>query len=99
LKSGGTPGGVRHTSFLELEARVIDGYAESHPAGGAPEGLSGQFGVVALLFIPAVIVGFPLAGLFNIGGFAFLVHWSLATGYRLYRALVRTPTSVEGHGV
>src|SRR2546427_11213305 len=26
--SAGTPGGVRHTSFFELEARVIDGYAE-----------------------------------------------------------------------
>ena len=42
-------------------------------------------GVVARLFIPAIIIGSPLAGLFNVRGFTSLVLRSLLTGYRLHR--------------
>src|SRR5438445_8272679 len=41
-------------------------------------------GVIAILFIPAFVGGgAQLAGLFNIGGFALLVVWSVGAGYRL----------------
>ena len=40
-------------------------------------------GILALLFIPAYALGSPLAGFFNIAGFAFLAIWSLLVGYRL----------------
>jgi len=42
-------------------------------------------GVLGLLFIPAFSVGSMLSGLFNIGGFVFLVIWSILAGYRLYK--------------
>jgi len=43
-------------------------------------------GVVALLFIPAFLVGSQLAGLFNIAGFALLVVWSLLAGLKLRKS-------------
>jgi hypothetical protein len=41
--------------------------------------------VLGLLFIPAFAVGSMLSGLFNIGGFVFLVIWSLLVGLKLYK--------------
>ena len=75
-------------TFLQFSAVILASYAMTRTSVfGKTTGLLGIIsGVVALLFIPAIIVGSPLAGLFNIGGFAFLVLWSLATGHRLYRA-------------
>jgi hypothetical protein len=42
-------------------------------------------GVLGILFIPTFAVGSMLSGLFNIGGFVFLVIWSILVGYKLYR--------------
>ena len=75
-------------TFLQFSAVILASYAMTRTSVfGRTTGLLGIIsGVVALLFIPAFIFGSQLAGLFNIGGFAFLVLWSIATGYRLYRA-------------
>jgi len=40
---------------------------------------------LGLLFIPTFALGSMLSGLFNIGGFVFLVIWSLLVGYKLYK--------------
>lgn len=42
-------------------------------------------GAIALMFIPAVILNFPvtIAGLFNLFGFVLLGAWSIITGYKL----------------
>jgi hypothetical protein len=42
-------------------------------------------GVLGLLFIPTFALGSMLSGLFNIGGFIFLVVWSLLVGLKLYK--------------
>lgn len=50
---------------------------------GAYVGVVG--GILALLFIPTFVLGSQLSGLFNLGGFVFLVIWSVMVGWTLYR--------------
>lgn len=42
-------------------------------------------GVLGLLFVPTFLLGSPLSGIFNLGGFVFLVVWSFLTGRTLYK--------------
>ncbi len=49
-------------------------------------------GLIAILFVPAFVVGSQLAGLFNIVGFVLLVIWSVSGGLRL-RVLARAEAS------
>ena len=75
-------------TFLQFAAIVLVSYTMLK--GGVFKKSSGYIGIVsgilALLFIPAITLGsMMLAGLFNIGGFVFLVIWSLLVGYKLWK--------------
>src|SRR3989442_1130476 len=41
-------------------------------------------GILALQFIPTFVLGSQLSGLFNLGGFLFLVIWSVMAGWTLH---------------
>ncbi len=74
-------------TFLQFSAIILVSYAmlksQTFKKSAAYVGIVS--GVLGLLFIPAFSVGSMLSGLFNIGGFVFLVIWSILAGYRLYK--------------
>ncbi len=70
-------------TFLQFAAVTLASYAMLK--GRVFKKSSGYIGIVcsilALLFIPSITLGsMMLAGLFNIGGFVFLVIWSIIVG-------------------
>ncbi len=74
-------------TFLQFSAVILASYAmlksQTFKKSSAYIGIVS--GVLGLLFIPTFIVGSMLSGLFNIGGFVFLVIWSILVGYKLYK--------------
>ena len=41
--------------------------------------------VLGLLFAPTFLIGSMISGIFNLGGFVFLVIWSFLAGRTLYK--------------
>ncbi len=74
-------------TFLQFSAIILVSYTMLKSTSFKKiTGYSGIISVVlGLLFIPTFAIGSMLSGLFNIGGFIFLVIWSLLTGLRLRR--------------
>ncbi len=74
-------------TFLQFSAIILVSYVmlESHTFKTSAAYVGMVSGILGLLFIPTFSVGSMLSGLFNIGGFVFLVIWSILVGYRLYR--------------
>jgi len=74
-------------TFLQLSAIILASYAmlksQTFKKSTAYTGMAS--GVLGLLFIPTFSAGSMLSGLFNIGGFVFLVILSILVGYKLYR--------------
>ncbi len=72
-------------TFLQFSAIILVSYPMLKSTSFKKiTGYSGIIsGVLGLLFIPTFAFGSMLSGLFNIGGFIFLVIWSLLTGLRL----------------
>lgn len=74
-------------TFVQFSAVILVSYAMLRDTrfrrSGAYVGVVG--GILALLFIPTFVLGSQLSGLFNLGGFVFLVIWSVMVGWTLYR--------------
>jgi hypothetical protein len=74
-------------TFLQFSAIILASYAmlksQTLKKSAAYAGMVS--GVLGLLFIPTFSAGSMISGLFNIGGFVFLVIWSSLAGYRLYK--------------
>ena len=74
-------------TFLQFSAIILASYAmlKSQTFKKSLGYIGILSGVIGLLFIPTFAIGSMLAGLFNIGGFIFLVVWSLLVGLKLYK--------------
>ena len=74
-------------TFLQFSAIILASYAmlksQTFKKSVGYTGIGS--GVLGLLFVPTFAVGSMLSGLFNIGGFIFLVIWSLLVGLKLYK--------------
>ena len=74
-------------TFVQFSAVILVSYAMLRETpfrrSAAYVGIVG--GIVALLFIPAFVLGSPLSGLFNLAGFVLLFIWSVMVGWTLYR--------------
>ncbi len=74
-------------TFLQFSAIILVSYAilksQTFKKSTGYAGIVS--GVLGLLFIPTFVVGSMLSGIFNIGGFVFLVTWSILVGYKLYK--------------
>jgi hypothetical protein len=74
-------------TFLQFSAIILASYAmlksETFKKNVGYIGIVS--GVLGILFIPTFAAGSMLSGLFNLGGFVFLVIWSVLVGYKLYR--------------
>jgi hypothetical protein len=74
-------------TFLQFSAIILVSYAilksQTFKKSTGYAGIVS--GVLGLLFIPTFVVGSMLSGIFNIGGFVFLVTWSTLVGYKLYK--------------
>jgi len=72
-------------TFLQFSAIILASYAMIK--SGTFKKSIGYIGIVCgvlgLLFIPTFTVGSMLSGLFNIGGFIFLVVWSVLAGLKM----------------
>jgi len=74
-------------TFLQFSAIILASYAmlKSQTFKKSVGYIGILSGVLGLLFIPTFAMGSMLSGLFNIGGFIFLVVWSLLVGLKLYK--------------
>jgi len=74
-------------TFLQFAAIILASYAmlKSQTFKKSLGYIGILSGVLGLLFIPTFALGSMLSGLFNIGGFIFLVVWSLLVGLKLYK--------------
>src|SRR2546425_4454782 len=74
-------------TFLQFSAIVLASYAmlKSQTFKKSLGYIGILSGVLGLLFIPTFAMGSMPSGLFNIGGFIFLVVWSLLVGLKLYK--------------
>ena len=74
-------------TFLQFSAIILASYAmlKSQTFKKSLGYIGILSGVLGLLFIPTFAMGSMLSGLFNIGGFIFLVVWSLLVGLKLYK--------------
>src|SRR5712691_1674729 len=74
-------------TFLQFSAIILASYAmlksQTFRKSAAYTGMVSA--ALGLLFIPTFAMSSVLSGLFNIGGFVFLVIWSLLVGYKLYK--------------
>ena len=72
-------------TFLQFSAIILASYAmlKSQTFKKSLGYIGILSGVLGLLFIPTFAMGSMLSGLFNIGGFIFLVVWSLLVGLKL----------------
>ena len=74
-------------TFLQFSAIFLASYAilksRTFKKSAAYTGMVSA--ALGLLFIPTFAMSSVLSGLFNIGGFVFLVIWSLLVGYKLYK--------------
>ncbi len=74
-------------TFLQFSAIILASYAmlKSETFKKSVGYIGIISGVLGILFIPTFAVSSMLSGVFNIGGFVFLVIWSILVGYKLYR--------------
>lgn len=74
-------------TFLQFSAIILASYAmlKSQTFKKSLGYIGILSGVLGLLFIPTFAMGSMPSGLFNIGGFIFLVVWSLLVGLKLYK--------------
>jgi hypothetical protein len=74
-------------TFLQFSAIILASYAmlKSQTFKKSLGYIGILSGVLGLLFIPTFAMGSMLSGLFNIGGFIFLVIWSVLVGLKLYK--------------
>jgi len=72
-------------TFLQFSAIILVSYAmlKSETFKKATGYIGILSGILGLLFIPTFAAGSMLSGLFNLGGFIFLVIWSVLGGLRL----------------